>query len=164
EGSQRAAAEVGGDYFDYFVLADGRIGIAVADVAGKGLAGCLVMSMLSALLRAYRASIDSPAEMLAVLDERLGETLQVGSFVTMFYAVLDPMTGHVVYASAGHSPLLIYRRAQGAVEWFRTKGIPLGAVRGGAIRRTLQDAVLTLEPGDLLVQFTDGLNEAFDES
>lgn len=164
EGSQHAAAEVGGDYFDYFGLPDGRIGIAVADVAGKGLAGCLVMSMLSALLRAYRTSHASPARLLAVLDERLGETLQSGSFVTMFYGVLDPATGEITFASAGHSPLLVYRHAEGAVEWFKTKGIPLGAVRGGAIRATLHDSVLRLEPGDLLVQFTDGVNEAFDPS
>jgi serine phosphatase RsbU (regulator of sigma subunit) len=161
-GSQRAAAEVGGDYFDYFRLPDGRIGIAVADVSGKGLAGCLVMSMLSALLRAYRTTHASPASMLAVLDERLGETLQSGSFVTMFYAVLDPETGALTYASAGHSPLLVYRRAENAVEWFKSTGIPLGAIRGGAIRRTLRDATLTLAPGDQMVQFTDGINEAFD--
>lgn len=161
-GSQWAAAEVGGDYYDYFVLPDGKIGVAVADVAGKGLAGCLVMSMLSALLRAYRNTHVSPARMLAVLDERLGETLKRGSFVTMFYGVLDPEAGELVYASAGHSPLLIFRRATETVEWHPTKGIPLGAIRGGAIARTLRDTVVQIAPGDLLVQYTDGINEAFD--
>jgi len=162
EGSQHAAAEVGGDFYDYFPLADGRIGIAVADVAGKGLAGCMVMSMLSALLRAMRTSFTSPAGLLAALDDRLGETLQPGSFVTMFYGALDSETGTLVYASAGHSPVLIYRGSNQGVEWLKSKGIPLGAVRGGAIRATLADSTITLGPGDALVQFTDGINEAFD--
>lgn len=162
EGSQRAAAEVGGDYYDYFPFADGTVGIAVADVSGKGLAGCLVMSMLSALLRALRHSIRSPAELLAVLDERLAETLQQGSFVTMFYGVLDPASGRLTYASAGHNPLLIYRRATGQVERLRTRGVPLCAIRGGAVRASLEDHVAQLDPGDVFLQFTDGINEAFD--
>lgn len=162
QGSHRAALEVGGDYYDYFELPDGRLGIAIADVAGKGLAGCMVMSMLSALLRAYRRATSSPAELLAALDEQLGGTLGSGSFVTMFYGVLDPARGELVWASAGHNPMLVYRSAGGRLESFPTRGIPLGAVRGGAIRRTLVDHTLTLAPGDLLVQYTDGINEAFD--
>jgi serine phosphatase RsbU (regulator of sigma subunit) len=163
-GSQRAAAEVGGDYYDFFSLPDGRVGIAVADVSGKGLAGCLVMSMLSALLRAFRASHLSPSAMLAALDERLGESLRPGSFVTMFYGVLEPREGRLVYASAGHNPVLMYRASNQSVEWIRSGGIPLGAVRRGAIRKTLQDSVVELASGDVLVQFTDGINEAFDRS
>ena len=162
EGSQRAAAEVGGDYYDYFPLPDGRIGLAVADVSGKGLAGCLIMSMLCALLRADRGVAGSPAALLAALDERLGATLRRGSFVTMFYGILDPRTGGLTYASAGHNPTLVYRRSTGTVESLRTRGIPLGAIRGGAIRATLEDQTLVLEPGDTLLQFTDGVSEAFD--
>jgi anti-sigma regulatory factor (Ser/Thr protein kinase) len=164
EGSQRAAAEVGGDYYDYFPLSDGRIGLAVADVSGKGLAGCLVMTMLYALLRADRAAASSPAAQLIALDERLSETLRVGSFVTMFYGILDPGTGRLVYASAGHNPTMIYRDASRSVESVRTRGIPLGAIRGGAIRSTLEDLEVTLGPGDALLLFTDGISEAFDPS
>ena len=164
QGSNHAAQEVGGDYFDFFPLSDGRIGLTIADVAGKGLAGCMVMSMLSALLRAYRDSAASPSALLATLDERLADTLQPGTFITMFYGVLDPMRGRLVYANAGHSPLLVYRHATARTETIRTRGIPLGAVRGGAIRRTLEDRTLEFEPGDLLLQFTDGVNEAFDPS
>lgn len=164
EGSQRAAAEVGGDYYDYFTLPDGRIGLAVADVSGKGLAGCLVMTMLYALLRADRAAATSPSALLAALDERLGETLRLGSFVTMFYGILDPRTGRLTYASAGHNPTLIYRHATGEVESVRTRGIPLAAIRGGAIRGTLEDLEISLEPGDALLQYTDGISEAFEPS
>ena len=159
EGEQWAAAEVGGDYFDVLPLPDGKVGLAMADVSGKGLAGCLVTSMLYSLLRAYHAAHASPTSLLIALDERLGSTLQRGSFVTMFYGVLDPKSGKMTYSSAGHNPILVYRADQRKTEWLPSKGIPLGSIRGGAIKRTLEDAALQLGPGDVLVQYTDGINE-----
>jgi len=162
EGAHFAAAEVGGDYYDYFPLPDGRIGFAVADVSGKGLGGCLVMSMLSALLRANRGTTTSPAAVLAALDEQLSESLPSGTFVTMFYGILDPRSGRLTHASAGHNPTFVYRRATGEIEQLQSRGIPIGAIRGGAIRSTLQDQVIELGPGDALVQYTDGISEAFD--
>lgn len=164
EGNHQAAAEVGGDYFDILERCDGRVGIAVADVAGKGLGGCLVMSMLSALLRAYRDAFDSPAELLAALDERLGESLPTGTFVTMFYGVLDPGAGTMTFASAGHNPMLLYRCATRQVEVLGSAGIPLAAIRGGTIRQTLHNEIVTLARGDLLVEFTDGYSEALDSA
>lgn len=161
EGSNRAAAEVGGDYYDYFPLPDGKVGIAIADVSGKGLAGCMVMSMLSALLRACRNEHTSPSRLLTELDDQLGYSLQPGTFVTMFYGIFDPRTNELTHASAGHTPSLICRSASGRLEWVRGRGIPLGSVRGGHVAKTLQDGVLKLQPGDVLVQFTDGVNEAF---
>ena len=160
-GDQQAAAEVGGDYWDVFPLPGGRLGVAIADVAGKGLAGCMVMSMLSALLRALRTTYESPAALLAALDERLSESLRPGVFVTITYGVLDPAAGRLVFASAGHNPLVVWRRRTGATEVRASQGIPVGAVRGGAIRATLRDEVLEFEPGDVCVQFTDGYSEAF---
>ena len=162
EGSQQAAAEVGGDSFDYFELPDGRIGVAIADVSGKGLAGCLVMSILYSVVRAWKGTHRSPSELLIALDAHLAETLQPGAFITMWYGILDPASGTLTYASAGHNPTLIYRARTGRVETRRTRGIPLAAIRGGAIRATLEDERVTLEPGDFLLQYTDGLNEAFD--
>lgn len=162
-GNHRAAAEVGGDFFDILPLPDGRIAIAIADVSGKGLAGCLVMSMLSALLRALRNSYTSPAALLGELDERLGESLRPGVFVTMFYGILDPATGQMVFTSAGHNPMILYRHAGRLTEILQPKGIPLAALRGGIARGMLYDEVVQLRPGDVMVQFTDGYSEAFDE-
>jgi serine phosphatase RsbU (regulator of sigma subunit)/anti-sigma regulatory factor (Ser/Thr protein kinase) len=160
EGAQRAAAEVGGDYYDLLPVSQGRIGIAVADVSGKGLAGCLVMSMLSALLRALRHAYRSPAQLLVALEETLVQSLPRGGFVTMFYGVLDPGTGRLVYASAGHTPMLVIRAASGTFEWRRARSVPIGAVRNGALARMLKDEVVDLGPGDVAVHFTDGFNEA----
>ena len=161
-GLHQAAAEVGGDYFDVLQLPDGRIGIAIADVSGKGLAGCLVMSMVAVLLRSLRSSYDTPRDILIALDEQLSCNLRPGVFVTMFYGILDPETGRLTYASAGHNPLLVRRVATGSTEWHFTDAIPIGAVRSGALGGTLQDFELELHPGDTLVQFTDGVNEAWE--
>lgn len=161
-GVHQAAAEVGGDYFDVLQLPDGRIGIAIADVSGKGLAGCLVMSMVAVLLRSLRSSYSTPRELLIALDEQLSCNLRPGVFVTMFYGILDPKTGHLTYASAGHTPLLVQRVTTGATEWHYTDAIPIGAVRGGALARTLKDYELDLQAGDTMVQFTDGVNEAWE--
>lgn len=163
-GLYQAAAEVGGDYWDVFRRRDGRLGVAIADVAGKGLGGCLVTSMLAVLLRSLREEHDSPAALLAAVEERLLDSLRPGVFVTLFYGLLDPDSGRFTFASAAHSPLLVWRAGPGELEWHRTRGIPLGAVRGrrGALAASLDDVVLDLGPGDLLVQYTDGLNEARD--
>jgi serine phosphatase RsbU (regulator of sigma subunit) len=161
-GWQRAAAEVGGDYYDLLTLPDGRVGLAIADVSGKGLGGCLVMSMLAAALRGAHARYDSPAALLVSLEEHLATTLRRGEFITMFYGVLDPGTGRLVWASAGHTPPLVYRAATGEVEALASRGIPVGALPGGRLRASLADHALDLGPGDLMVLFTDGFHEAFD--
>jgi serine phosphatase RsbU (regulator of sigma subunit)/anti-sigma regulatory factor (Ser/Thr protein kinase) len=159
-GSMEPANEVGGDYYDVLHLPDGRIGVAIADVSGKGLEGCLVMTMVSVLLRALRGTHTSPAAMLAALDERLCESLRPGVFVTMLYAVVDPERGTLVWASAGHNPLLVRRHATGEVERLVSPGIPLAALHSGAIRRTLRDHTVELAPGDRLLMYTDGFTEA----
>jgi serine phosphatase RsbU (regulator of sigma subunit)/anti-sigma regulatory factor (Ser/Thr protein kinase) len=160
-GDHRAAAEVGGDYVDLLPLADGRVAVAIADVSGKGLGGCLVMTMLAASLRALRNEHRSPRALLVALEEQLAPTLRPGEFVTMFYGVLDARTRTLVYASAGHTPLLVWRAARGEPDWQATRGIPLGLMRDGRLAGTLDDREVKLEPGDVLFQFTDGYNEAF---
>ena len=160
-GVNRAAAEVGGDFYDVFEFPDGKIGIVIADVSGKGLGGCLVTAMLAVLQRSLREKHTSPRELLVALEQEVRSSLAQGTFVTIFYGILNPVTGQMVYASAAHSPLFIYRAESGLVETHKTKGIPLGAMRDGMLAKTLQDYTIDLQPGDLLLQYTDGLNEAW---
>jgi serine phosphatase RsbU (regulator of sigma subunit)/anti-sigma regulatory factor (Ser/Thr protein kinase) len=158
-GVQRPAAEVGGDIYDVFRLPDGRLGVAIADVAGKGLAGCLVTSMVSALLVALRESCKSPAELLGALDHTLSQRLDRGVFVTMFVVFIDVDSGRLVYASAGHHPALL-AHPDGRHEWLESRGLPIGADRRRGIRASLKDAEAVLRPGDLLLHTTDGIHEA----
>lgn len=158
-GHQRPAAEVGGDYFDVMELPEGRLGLAIADVAGKGLAGCLVTFMLAALLRAMRDREPSPSRLLQQVDRHLRPVLARGEFVTVWYGVLDPATGELTFASAGHLPTLI-RRAGGGLERHATRGIPLGILDPAALARGLADVRVMLAPGDVVLQLTDGFTEA----
>jgi anti-sigma regulatory factor (Ser/Thr protein kinase) len=98
------------------------------------------------------------------LERHLAATLEPGEFVTMFYGLLDPGKGRLTYASAGHTPALLWHAEGTRVEWLPTRGIPLGAVPGGALGRTLEDRSVELAGGDLLLLFTDGLSEAFDRA
>lgn len=164
EGNHRDAAEVGGDFYDYFSLPNGEIGLVIADVSGKGLAGCLVASMLSALLNAFRGEGGSPRSTLLLVEKYLVKLLRPGTFVTMFYGALDPRTGRLTFVSAGHNPLMIYRAATREVEVIKTRGIPLGAVRGSAFAKSLEERSVEVHPGDVVVQYTDGVTEAFDPS
>lgn len=160
-GEQTAATEVGGDFYDVIPLPDGRLGLVVADVAGKGLAGCLATSMLAAFLRAYCGLYSSPVDLLGKLDDELCRVLPLGTFVTMFYAILDPISGKLQYASAGHGPMLVYRAETGASEWCDASGTPLAAVRRANRRPKRTEFGLELRTGDLFLQFTDGVNEAW---
>jgi sigma-B regulation protein RsbU (phosphoserine phosphatase) len=163
-GFQNSAAEVGGDYYDVFQLPNGKVGLVIADVAGKGLAGCLATFMLAALLRAYRASYESPSLLLTAVEEQLLGALPRGTFVTMFYGILEPASGRLVFASAGHGPALVYRAIDRKVEWLKPPGRPLASSRKKSLRATRVDALIGLEPGDVLLQFTDGINEAWDRT
>ncbi len=163
-GFYQAAAEVGGDYFDVFELPEEKVSVAIADVAGKGLAGCMVTSMLAALLGALRPRYSSPSELLMNLEELLAKKLEPGVFITMFYGILDTHSNTLTFASAAHSPTLVYRARTRSVDRYGTDGIPLCAAPGGMLARTLRDNQMFLEAGDLLLQYTDGINETFAES
>jgi len=160
DGGQRPAAQVGGDFYDVLDLPEGRIGIVIADVAGKGVAGSLVTAMLKALVRALAPAHASPAAMMTALDEQLGALLERKSFVTLFYGVLDPATDVMRFASAGHNPMLVLRAAAREPEWLRARGPALGALRGAARPRHREELEIAIRPGDMLVQFTDGVSEA----
>lgn len=158
-GSQRQAQEVGGDFYDSFRLPDGRIGIAIADVTGKGLGGCLVTSMLAGLLGYLRETSSSPAQLLSALDHALSLRLERGTFVTCFVAFVDPRRGELTWASAGHHPALLVH-ADRTFEWLEKAGSPLGFDRKHGVGRTLVETRVALSPGDLLVQTTDGIHES----
>ncbi len=159
-GYHQPAAEVGGDYFDLLPDANGQVGVAIADVAGKGLGGCLVMSMMSSLLRALRGTHESPAALLAALDRNLRPSMGEASFISAFYGVLDGGTHRLCFASAGHLPSLVYRARTRSIERIRSAGVPLAAAQHAVVARLLADEFVDLGPGDLLLQYTDGINEA----
>jgi phosphoserine phosphatase RsbU/P len=158
--SYRTANEVGGDYYDVMPLPDdpqGRLALVVGDASGHGMAAGLVMAIANATLRTAIDLDPQPERVLAVLNRTLCRTGTRRTFMSAFYAVIEPGTGKMEYVCAGH-PYPFLRRADGRIEELGCGGFPLG----------LRDAMTwvphqtTLEPGDLLVLYTDGLPEAID--
>ena len=151
----RPANTVGGDYFDLIELGDGRIGLVMADVAGKGIPAALLMALLQASLRTLLTASLRGAELIAKLNEHLHSYIPSNRLITLFYAELDPETGDVSYVNAGHNPPLLV--GSGGVSRLHSTGLVLGVVPDGdyEMRRT------QLEEGDRLVLYTDGATEAF---
>jgi serine phosphatase RsbU (regulator of sigma subunit)/anti-sigma regulatory factor (Ser/Thr protein kinase) len=150
------ARAVGGDFYDFMELADGRIGIVVGDVTDKGVPAALVMARTHSILRGDAPRLVSPAKVLEHANELLVAEMPESMFVTCLYLVLDPATGHVVYANAGHN-LPYVRTAAGVIE-FRATGMPLGLMPG----MVYEEREAVIEPGDNVLLYSDGLIEAHD--
>ncbi len=153
----RSAREVAGDFYDIFPLHEGRWGIVVGDVSDKGAPAALYMAMARALIRSSAPRHHSPAHTLIQLNERISSESTYDTFITLFYAILDPATRTLTYANAGHNPPLL-RRAHGEVEQLTRTGHVVGA----CYTLHLTDATVTLSPGDALAIYTDGVTDALD--
>jgi sigma-B regulation protein RsbU (phosphoserine phosphatase) len=151
----RAARQVGGDFYDFFPIDDHRWALVVADVADKGVPAALFMALSRTLLRAVGSNRHSPAETLARVNELLLRDTHTELFVTVWYGLWDASTGEIRFSSAGHNPPLIVR-ADGRTEQLTARGIALGVLPD----IKLQENQVTLNPGDLLVAYTDGVTEA----
>jgi serine phosphatase RsbU (regulator of sigma subunit)/anti-sigma regulatory factor (Ser/Thr protein kinase) len=150
----RPAREVGGDFYDFIELRDGFVGIVVGDVTDKGVPAAMVMSATRSVLRASAQRLVSPGEVLQRVNEVLAPDMPPKMFVTCLYAVLDPASGQLRYANAGHS--LPFVRTEAGVIELRARGMPLGLLPGMAYEE--KEAVLA--PGDSVLLHSDGLAEA----
>jgi predicted ester cyclase len=148
------AREVGGDFYDFLELEDGRLGLVVGDATGHGMPAALVMATTRGMLRAVVQSSESPGEVLARVNEALVADIPPSTFVTCFYGVLDPKDGHLSYANAGHN--LPCRRHDGQAEELRARGMPLGLIPG--MRYEEKETILA--SGDITLFYSDGLVEA----
>jgi serine phosphatase RsbU (regulator of sigma subunit) len=153
------AREVGGDFFNYFPLADGRIAVLVGDVSGKGVGAALLMANIQATLRA-RLQLESDLAQLAdSVDRDIAANTPPEVYITLFVALLDPPRRELRYVNAGHNPQFLLR-ADGGIERLDSTGLPIGLLPG----RGFEERQVQVEPGDLLFLYTDGAVEAPNES
>jgi ActR/RegA family two-component response regulator len=165
-GQYLPAEHVGGDYWDVIPLRDGRIGMLVADVSGKGISAAMVMVMARTVFHAIAPTHPVAQDCVIEAASRIAADLPGGTFVTLCYAVLDPATGDVSVANCGHIPPLHWSRLEGRpfVSTVDSAGGAIGLVKGDLFARTLRDGAVRLGPEESLVFFTDGVNEAMSEA
>jgi serine phosphatase RsbU (regulator of sigma subunit) len=152
------AREVGGDFYDFFELEDGRLGVVEGDATGKGMPAALVASAACSMLRAVAQALgsSSPGEVLARVNETLLDRIPPNMFVTCFYSILDPKRASLSYANAGHD--LPYLWGGGHAEELRARGMPLGLMPG----MEYEEKEIELDAGEGVLFYTDGLVEAHD--
>lgn len=162
-GKNIPARLISGDYYDYIELNDGRLGVVVADVSGKGVSAGLLMAMCRSLLRAVSKSNASPSAVLGAVNRYIFPDIREDMFISMIYGILEPENGTMTFTRAGHEPALIYRKSSSGVEVVRPKGLALGIDAGGVFERVTEDMTVKLESGDCVLLFTDGVKEAMNE-
>jgi serine phosphatase RsbU (regulator of sigma subunit)/ketosteroid isomerase-like protein len=155
------AREVGGDFYDFHLLSEGRLGVVVGDATGKGVPAALVMSTTCGMLQLAAEALgsSSPGEVLSRVNETLLARIPANMFVTCFYAILDPERGNLTYANAGHDLPYVRRRGGGdGAEELRARGMPLGLMPG----MSYEEKEIVLDGGEGVFFYSDGLVEAHD--
>src|SRR5215218_4874444 len=150
------AREVGGDFYDFLELADGRLGVVVGDATGKGVPAALMMASTRSTLRAVAQASESPGDALRRVNDPLATDIPQNMFVTCFYAILDPKSASLSYANAGHD--LPYLWHGGDCEELRARGMPLGLMPG----MSYEEKEIVLDAGETALFYSDGLVEAHD--
>ena len=152
------AKEVGGDFYDFFLVDDDHLAVVIADVSGKGVPAALFMVIAKTLIKNHAQNKEAPGEVFTNTNEQLCEGNDAGLFVTAWMGILQISTGHFVYVNAGHNPPLL-RRAGGSFEWLKSRpGFVLAGMEGVRYRENEME----LAPGDVLYLYTDGVTEATD--
>lgn len=154
------AREMSGDFYDFIALPNGRVGLVIADVADKGMGSALYMALSRTLIRTFAPDFDAaPEQVLRAANQRVLSETSSDLFVTVFYAILDPESGMLTYCNAGHNPPFLYSANGGEMKTLTRTAIPIGVLDD-----TLwEQSSVEMQPGDLLVMYTDGVTEAEDE-
>jgi phosphoserine phosphatase RsbU/P len=156
------ARQVSGDYFDYIKVDEERLGVAIADVSGKGVPASLIMAICRSVLRSQAAQNPSPADVLRKVNRQLYPDIKEDMFISMAYLILDHARNGVMLARAGHDAPLLYKRASQTVTPLKPPGMVVGIDSGNVFDRITGDFPVPLERDDCLVLYTDGVTEALD--
>ncbi len=158
------ALEVGGDYYDFVNLGGKRIGIAIGDVSGKGVPAAIYMTLTKGILQSHAEDNISPKTVLSKVNNLMYRTIDRNSFVSMFYAVLDPVERRIRFARAGQCPVIVAHRTGTHGSFLTPKGMALGLEPGRVFDSVLEEQELQLNSGEVLLFYTDGFTEAMTET
>ena len=154
------ARQVSGDYFDYIHVDDERLGVAIADVSGKGVPASLIMAICRSVLRAEAVRNPSPADVLRKVNRQLYPDIKEDMFISMAYLILDHERNGIMLARAGHDAPLLYKQESQTVTPVKSPGMVVGIDSGNVFDRLTADFAIRLERDDCLVLYTDGVTEA----
>ncbi len=157
-GRMTAAREVGGDFYDVIEIDDDRIGIVIADVSGKGVPAALFMAVSCTVIKSIAARGGQPGHVLALANDILCDGNDAAMFVTVFYGIMNNRTGELTYCNAGHNPPYLMRAGSNVEQLPTTDGMALGVLEG----LDYAERKISLEDGDTVFCYTDGITEAFD--
>ncbi|MCU0858539.1 MAG: SpoIIE family protein phosphatase [Pontiellaceae bacterium] len=157
------AFNIGGDYYDVLHIDDEHLGIAIADVSGKGIGGAMMMAVCQGVLRARALQEQSPSRILSELNRVLSANLAEDMFITMLYLVLNIRTRELKFARAGHERPLLKRAGCETLEALDAKGIAIGLAESAIFDEAIHDVSVQLTSGDVVVVYTDGITEALDD-
>jgi sigma-B regulation protein RsbU (phosphoserine phosphatase) len=158
-GINAPARQVSGDYFDYIQVDEERLGVAIADVSGKGVPASLIMAICRSVLRAEAARNPSPADVLRKVNRQLYPDIKEDMFISMAYLILNHQHNAITLARAGHDAPLLYKRQSQAVTPIKSPGMVVGIDSGNVFDRLTVDFAVSLERDDCLVLYTDGVTE-----
>ncbi len=158
------ANEVGGDYYDFFPLAEERIGVVVGDVSGKGASAAFYMAELKGIMEALARKEASPKHVLTLANETLYNNIERDNFVSLIYGILDPIQRSYTFCRAGHTPVMLARQGCSEVEVLEPNGIGLALDSGMLFQDTLEERTIWLSSGDVLLMYTDGAIEPRNEA
>ena len=156
------ARHVSGDYFDYLTVDNDKLGVAIADVSGKGVPASIIMAICRSVLRSQAAGNPSPADVLQKVNRQLYPDIKEDMFISMAYLILDHVQGTVMLSRAGHDAPILFDNATGTATPVKPPGMVLGIDSGSVFDRITGDFALTLNRGDCLLLYTDGVTEALD--
>jgi len=154
------ANEIGGDYYDFIRLSDGRLAFVVGDVSGKGIQAAFYMTLVKGVIQTLSTTLDSPCMVMRRLNEVFRRNAPAGTFISAIYGVVDPHTGAFTFARAGHNPAILKRADSATPEFLRPTGMAIGFTDGRLFEESITEVSIDLKPGDALVFYTDGFSEA----
>jgi sigma-B regulation protein RsbU (phosphoserine phosphatase) len=156
-----ACSEIGGDFYDFIHLSEKKLGLCIGDAKGHGLEAALVMGMVRKALNICATGESHPSSVLCATNSTIAPDLNKGNFATCFYGILDPKKHLISFSSAGHNHSIVLAHDSNEVREVKGKGLPLGfGLKGNLFEKTLSTQHVELMPGDVFIQYTDGIIEA----
>lgn len=156
----KPAMEVGGDYYDFIRRDDRHLTVVIGDVSGKGVSAAFYMTMIKGIIKTLARWLQEPSKVLAEVNEVFYENAPRNVFVSLLYAIFDLQERTLTFARAGHNPLLVRKSKAGEMESLNPPGLAIGMEKGSLFSKIIKDRSVTIETGDILIFYTDGITEA----